>query len=74
MEKNITYEKTETGRQQMVIQYNIILGRDHEVVNEESEPEEFWNSIGGQGGYSKCSGKNLILQTENLSALSFTNK
>ena len=23
---------------------------------EESEPDEFWNSIGGRGDYSKCSG------------------
>ena len=35
---------------------NIFSGRDHEVVNEKAEPDQFWNSIGGQGTYSKCSG------------------
>jgi hypothetical protein len=33
-----------------------LTGRNHETIHEESEPEEFWSSIGGQGTYSKCSG------------------
>jgi len=32
-------------------------GRPNETIHEESEPDEFWNSIGGQGAYSKCSGR-----------------
>ena len=28
-------------------------GRNHEVIQEGSEPDEFWNGLGGQGEYSK---------------------
>ena len=28
-------------------------GRNHEVIQEGSEPDEFWNGLGGKGEYSK---------------------
>ncbi len=36
---------------------HFVTGRTNETIHEESEPEEFWNSIGGQGAYSQCSGR-----------------
>jgi hypothetical protein len=41
----------------MLLLKHFVTGRPNETIHEESEPEEFWNSIGGQGAYSQCSGR-----------------